>query len=415
MTDRSLTAEHLRGYSGSYQSRAGKQILVIPGQQRLAYLEPITGHYRVFTPLGSDTFTAGPGFKRSEPADVTAQFVRDSSGQVTEVIWTRNSQQHLLKREVVFTYEEVTFQNGDVTLAGTLTKPITRRPYPAIVMVHGSGPVARYEFQPLTEFFASFGVAALAYDKRGVGGSNGQWRSTTYLELAEDALAGLMYLRSRPDVHPDQIGMWGLSQGGWLVPLAASVSREVAYIITVSGPGANPIRQEIWRVEHMLRVDGFSVEAVESALALKAQGLAACQSGTAAWDEFITSFEQARNEPWFTYLGFEVPPIKDDFLRDRELILEPAALWEQVSCPVLAIFGELDPFLPVEQSAMIIEQALKAGRNRDYAVTVVPKANHVIFNAETGSPHEQPNLPGYVPEYLSVMRAWLLQRVTARK
>jgi uncharacterized protein len=412
MTERPPTDEYLGEYSGRYQSEVGKDLLVIPGHQRLAYLEPATGHYRVFTPLGRDTFTAGPGFKQAEPTVVTAQFVRDASGQVADLLWSQDSQQLTLGRRVAFTYEEVTFRSGDVILAGTLTKPVNHGPHPAVVMVHGSGPVARHEFQPLTEFFASFGLAVLAYDKRGVGGSSGQWQSTPYPELAEDALAGLNYLRSRPDILSDQTGMWGLSQGGWLVPLAASVSKVVAFIITVSGPGVNPIQQEIWRVEHMLRLDGFSLNVINTALTIKKQGLSLWQSKEADWEAFAKTVERIGNEPWFAYLGFDANPSKDEFLRDQGSILEPTAILEQVSCPVLAIFGELDPFLPVEQSAINFEQALQAGGNADYTIQIIPKGNHVLFQAVTGSMHEQPNLPGYVPQYLTLMHHWLQERLT---
>jgi pimeloyl-ACP methyl ester carboxylesterase len=279
-------------------------------------------------------------------------------------------------------------------------------------MVHGSGSQDRYEFQPLAEYFASFGVAVLAYDKRGAGSSSGHWQTATYRELAEDALAGLHYLQSRSAINPKQIGMWGLSQGGWLTALAASLSKDVAFIIPVSGPGVNPAQQEIWRVEHMLRADGFLPAEIEAAVALKRRGFSLSQHGETDWNEFVIALEQAKDEAWFAYLGFEATPQKEDILRDVTLVLEPVPILQQVTCPVLAIFGELDPYLPVQQSAANVEQALKAGGNPDHTLTIIPKGNHVIFEAVTGGTHEQSSLPGYVPEYLSTLREWLLKRVT---
>src|SRR5262249_48535736 len=106
---------------------------------------------------------------------------------------------------------------------------------------------------------------------------------------------------------------------------------------------------------------------------------------------------------------------KEQYLLDQGSILEPISVLEQVTCPVLAIFGELDPFLPVAQSAANFEQALNAAGNREFTIRIIPKGNHVIFKAETGSPREQPTLPGFVPEYLSLIQHWLLERAAGHK
>jgi uncharacterized protein len=288
-------------YEGKYKADANKQVLVIAGQQRLAYFEPSTGDYRIFTPMGNDVFTAGTGFKQPSPIEVQAEFQRNITGQVVAVLWTQNEQQWTFRKESVFAYEDVTFQNGNIVLAGRLTKPITSAIHPALVMVHGSGAVSRYEFQPLAELFASLGIAVLTYDKRGVGSSSGQWQSATYQELAEDALAGLKYLQLRSDITPTQIGMWGISQGGWLVLLSTSLSRDISFIIAVSTPGLNPSQQELWRVEHMLQVDGFSPADIQKALVIKQNSLTVWQSDNEQWNDFISSLAQIENETWFPF------------------------------------------------------------------------------------------------------------------
>jgi dipeptidyl aminopeptidase/acylaminoacyl peptidase len=279
-------------------------------------------------------------------------------------------------------------------------------------MMHGSGPASRYEFQPLTEFFASFGVASLAYDKRGSGGSGGQWQSATFQELVEDALTGVAYLQSRSDITSAQIGMWGISQGGWLVALAASQSEDIDFAISVSGPGVNPTQQEIWRVEHVLSADGFPPSVIKTALALKQRALWAWQYDGAQWNDFLVSLAQVKDESWFSYLGFTAHPHKDDL---REPEFEPLPVLERISCPVLAIFGELDPYLPVKQSALDFEQALKTGENPDCTVQIIPEGNHILFRAATGGMREQPALPGFVPGYLSSMRDWLLSHVAIQR
>ena len=101
----------------------------------------------------------------------------------------------------------------------------------------------------LADYFARHGIAALTYDKRGVGASTGNWEEASFDDLAGDALAGVELLKSRTDINRKQIGLWGLSQGAWLVELAASQSKDIAFIIAVSGGGVNPEFQEIKRTE----------------------------------------------------------------------------------------------------------------------------------------------------------------------
>ena len=119
--------------------------------------------------------------------------------------------------------EAVRFQSGDVTLAGTLFIPDERGRHPAIVLFHGSGPEPRNP--SVADWFARHGVIVLTYDKRGVGESTGDFRAVSFTELADDGLAAIQLLRARPDVDAERIGVWGLSQGGWLGPLAASRSK----------------------------------------------------------------------------------------------------------------------------------------------------------------------------------------------
>src|SRR5579862_2847540 len=147
--------------------------------------------------------------------------------------------------------EAVEFRSGEATLAGTLFMPGTPGRHPAVVLYHGSGPQPRDSAR--AEWFARCGVAALAYDKRGVGQSTGDFRRVPFPDLVEDGLAGVAFLKARGDIDGRHIGVWGLSQGGWLGPLAAARSRDVAFVIAVSGPGVTPGEQMIFYWANELR------------------------------------------------------------------------------------------------------------------------------------------------------------------
>jgi dienelactone hydrolase len=139
--------------------------------------------------------------------------------------------------------EAVSFRSGTVTLAGTIVRPAAATRSPAVVLFHGSGPQRR----DLTtaRWFAEQGILALAYDKRGVGESTGDFRAVPFTDLCDDGLAAIDLLKRRSDVDANRIGVWGLSQGGWLGPLAASRSPDVKFVIAVSGPGVSPGEQMI--------------------------------------------------------------------------------------------------------------------------------------------------------------------------
>jgi alpha/beta superfamily hydrolase len=123
----------------------------------------------------------------------------------------------------------------------------------------------------LAQFFASSGIATLRYDRRGAGASEGDWRQMTFAMQADDALASVRFLQQHSAVHRAQIGLWGLSQTGWIAPLAASRSRDVAFIIPVSAPGVSVAQQELYRIGQWMRTDGRTEPEIAAVIAYMMQ------------------------------------------------------------------------------------------------------------------------------------------------
>src|SRR5580700_5225043 len=163
--------------------------------------------------------------------------------------------------------ETVHFVSGGITMAGTLALPEGSPTHPAVILFHGSGPQTRDLFT--ARWFASEGIAALAYDKRGVGESSGDFRKVPFMELCDDGLGAIKYLKSRKEIDAKRIGVWGLSQGGWLGPLAASRSADVAFVIAVSGPGVSPGEQMIVYYANELRARGVAETDIQEASTLR--------------------------------------------------------------------------------------------------------------------------------------------------
>jgi pimeloyl-ACP methyl ester carboxylesterase len=311
-------------------------------------------------------------------------------------------------KPVAYKQEEVHFQNGATTLAGTLMIPTTKGPHPAILLLPSSGPATRDSSRFLADRFARLGVAALIVDKRGTGGSTGDWLGASFDELTEDALAATRFLRGRKDIKASQIGVRGQSQGARIAAMAASRSKEIAFLMLVAAGSLRPDQQEERRVEYEMRRDGFSETEIAEGVALIKSKFDFARTGE-GWEKYEATAQKAQDKKYFSYLN--APLSRDDpSFRFWHLIndYDPVPYWAKISRPVLAILGELDTNTPVSETATIMERSFKNARNRDYTIKVFPKAEHTLFGrAEKG----QWRWPRFADGYLDTMTAWLLKHV----
>lgn len=263
-----------------------------------------------------------------------------------------------------FGEEEIRFESGDVTLGGTVLvpdgppSPSRNPPKPAIALVHGAGPHTREDQRAEAEAFAREGVVALVYDKRTEGYSQFE---RSYELLANDALAAVRALRTRPEVDPDAVGLWGLSEGGWVAPMAASRPEgrdQVAFVVLVAASGIPPARQHSWNLENELRrqrVSGSMIGAVSRTGVRLLVG--------------ADLFAEAHHDP--------VGPLE----RTRQ--------------PVLALWGEKDRIQPPAESARIVREALERGGNENRAIRVFPDAEHGLRSSPDGFVVREQLAPGY--------------------
>jgi pimeloyl-ACP methyl ester carboxylesterase len=306
--------------------------------------------------------------------------------------------------------EEVTFRNGEITLAGTVLIPSGPGPHPAVVCTHGSGPEGRQRaaYHSNGYFFARLGFVTLIYDKRGVGSSTGDFQTASLEDLADDALVGVHLLQTRKDVVGRSIGMTGVSQGGWISPLAATRSPDVAFILVISPSGMNPMDQSVFSVENTLKKAGFSPDVGGTASSLRNRLYAMVRTGKFD-DNFIADVERVHAEPWFKLSGlpYPVPPSISDGER-RFLLFEPVPIWEKVRVPVLALWGEDDLSVPATKSKDLVEQALARAKNQDFTFKIFPHADHTLTVIR--SPTDAWDFPRTAIGSRQVMAEWLLRR-----
>jgi pimeloyl-ACP methyl ester carboxylesterase len=194
-----------------------------------------------------------------------------------------------------------------------------------------------------------------------------------------------------------------MSQGGWLVGLAASRSTNVAFIIGVSGPGITPEAQGAFTVESRMKTSGFAEADIRDALSLYERN-SRCARSNSGWDEFEAACKTVKAKRWY---NDDIHPYNrgDSELKQWQLIwnYDPVPVLQKVHCPVLSIFGEIDPLVPAQRSADIWKSALETAGNKNVTIKIFPHADHGINDARTGT---QP------AEYFSLQRDWLAQHLT---
>jgi hypothetical protein len=235
---------------------------------------------------------------------------------------------------------------------------------PGIVMLEGAGNRGREYLMPEARAYARHGVVALVYDKRTVGYSI---LHRDYGLLADDALAGLRLLRSRPDVDPGRAGLWALSEGAFVAPIAANRSAGVAFLITVGAVGVTPAVQTAWAYGTYLRHAGVS------------GSLPGTMRGTTVR----------------TAIGAGI---------FAEADFDPLPHWERVRQPVLAQWGRLDRDAVPGQSSRLIREALERGGNSQHTFRIVDATNHNLHRTADDGFDRRPDLPA---DYGDVEALWI--------
>jgi uncharacterized protein len=257
--------------------------------------------------------------------------------------------------------------NGGLLLAGTLHRP-DGEPRATVLMVPGSGPSDRDNdlyFPAILAGLLERGIAAASFDKRGVGASTGDWRDTGPAEQTADVTAQLTCLRQLVWVDSARLGLFGHSQGGWVVLEVAAADPSLAFVITNSGPGVTMARQERFATEAHMNAAGAPAEAVAGALATQ-DALVALVRGGADYETVKAAAGEDGHGP--------ADAAELELVR-RWLDHDPRAALERITCPLLAIFGDEDLLVPVEESIAVFRDA-RADRPESLDVETLAGADH---------------------------------------
>ncbi|MGH8373017.1 MAG: alpha/beta hydrolase [Gammaproteobacteria bacterium] len=296
----------------------------------------------------------------------------------------------------------VRFNRDGLTLAGTLYTPhgVTGR-LPGVVLAQGSGPVDRFG-GPWITFFTDLGFAVLSYDKRGVGESEGDWHTASYLDLAGDLDAAIDWLSSQPQIDPARVGIHSTSQSGWYAPLAAANDKHVHFLIQRAGPALwiGPVTQH--ENENDWRAAGLSEAEITPASALWLQ-LNRLARNKATLEQAQHLIDTATDKPWFkSTFGENWRHVDADAWHRRQInaSLDPAQTTVKLKIPVLWFLAEKDQNVPYAKSKRAIEDAERQ-HHADITLITVPKALHSFLYRDAHGTMR------YTDDYWPVMAHWL--------
>ncbi|MFW6330350.1 MAG: alpha/beta hydrolase family protein [Gemmatimonadota bacterium] len=336
--------------------------------------------------------------------------------------------------------EEVRFTNeaAGIDLAGTLTTPRGEGPFPAALLISGSGPQDRDEaimghrpFLVLADHLTREGIAVLRVDDRGVGESEGDFAAATSADFATDVAAGVEYLTSRPGIDRNAIGLIGHSEGGLVAPMVANQTDDVAWLVLLAPPGVpgdsllrlqvaaigramgqdeSAIAGQVAQQSELQRIVREAADSMEAERALRralresiadlspAERAQAGLTPAAAVDSLVERSVRQVLSPWMRSF----------------LAHDPGPELRQLEVPTLALLGELDLQVPPAQNEPALRRALEASHAPAWDVRVLPRLNHLFQHATTGAPMEYGQIEEtFAPGAMSAIADWIL-KVTGR-
>ena len=353
--------------------------------------------------------------------DITRNLNFQRSDQLLELVRPQNPAKPYPYRE-----EEVTFANSkaQISLAGALTLPPGNGPFPAAILIAGSGPHDRDEnvaghrpFLVLADHLTRKGIAVLRYDKRGIGKSTGKYDQATTEDFAGDAAAALAYLKSRKEIDAKKIGLIGHSEGGMIAPMLASRSSDVAWMVLLAAPGLKGEDVMLLQSGLILKAAGFDDDRIAKARDFNQQSYALAREEKdpevleAKLAELVDSTGMSTTLPPTT-LKPQAQMMTSAWFRFF-LDYDPIPALKKTQCPVLALNGDKDLQMASKENLAQIQKALYEAGNKDFQTKEIPGLNHLFQHAPTGSPTEYGGIEETMaPEVLTSISDWILKHVS---
>jgi uncharacterized protein len=329
-----------------------------------------------------------------------------------------------------YTSEDVVFSNekAGITLAGTLTLPAGSGPFPAVILITGSGAQNRNEelrghkpFLVISDYLTRNGIAVLRYDDRGVGKSKGSMLNSTSADFAGDAEAAFQYLKKRKEIKTNYIGFAGHSEGGLIAPIVASTNKEVAFVISLAGmavPGGKITDSQLFALGRLSGIDEKKIKKsiadnrkILNVLVKESDNKKAEVLMTELYRKMMEKQKTSPEEIEKNLMRFKLTNNPSTFAWTRYyLMTDPADFWKKLRCPVLALNGEKDTQVNADENLGAIQKSLLSAGNKSFKIMKLPELNHLFQHCKTGLPTEYGDIEEtFSQEVLKIMADWIHQ------
>jgi pimeloyl-ACP methyl ester carboxylesterase len=310
-----------------------------------------------------------------------------------------------------FTREVIRFESRQFKVVGDLHLPDPGKRQPAVIWVHGDGPARRNMSGRPNRIMSSFletGFACFNYDKPGYGESTGEFsRGKLFEERAAILVDAAKVLKNHPAVDPGRIGLWGISQAGWVMPLAAMATEDIAFMIAISCAGTDSIEQSAYLVEKQVLCEGYGEEEAKKVRQYYSQ-----RARARNYEEYLEAAEYLDKNPVISAMRWGGIKSEEQFSPwpdSHQVFYNPMAHVEKLTIPILAVYGDRDTQMDPFQAKEAYEKALKKAGNPLSRVEIFPSADHGIILSKTGCMKEQRERRSaeYAPGYIELMVSWL--------
>lgn len=378
-----LSSARADALTGLYLLEDGRVIHVVDvrdevdGRPVLSVTEYATGRARALYPLADSSFEAGTAWFNRDTIAFRVRF-NETARPAPALTWTEGGLT-LAGRRAPLVERDVTIMNGAIRLTGTLVLPPGPGPHPALVMVPGSGPETRRIPRYVGDLLAWNGVAVLVTDKRGTGGSTGQWNGLGQADWATDVEAQLDFLRTQRDVDANRLGLFGNSEGGFVAPVVAARRSDVRFLVcrVCSALPHAPVVIDIQT--GILRRSGASEADVAQAGELLERMMRYALSRT-GYDSLVAHAARGSGRPWQRLIpptGIPAPGARYWDVYRAMLVVDPREYYARLRIPVLVLLGERDDRLLVDKHRTVFESLQRGGVDLD--LWVIPEASHGLM------------------------------------
>lgn len=414
-------------FTGAYVLDDGSFVFVTPHDGKVLRYRTMEGESAALWPVADQQYEGGKGWAGREPVVNRFRFELDAQGHPARLSWEKSGAPPRQAVAVKLAEHIFTFSSGELILRAKLVLPVGTGPFPAVVLVHGSGAdsAVDYYFEPY--MYAANGFASLVFDKRGTGESGGEYVQN-FRVLAGDVTAAVKWLRTQQTIDGTRIHLAGFSQGGWIAPLAALQDGGIRSLIIGYGPMVPVTGEDRWGYVYALRQQGFGDDAIASADRINAVIGDILDRRQDRWTELGQMLDASQGQPWFAaasgsdsalglvadskvplwmmrvYAWWKFDRRRGPPFIDR--VYDPVPTLAALQTPSLWIFGGEDSSMPTQWTIDELRKLQAARKPIEYMV--YPDADHGILRFEKQHNGERRPI-GYEPDYFKRQVEWLRQ------